>query len=180
MKSAICTNTESKLVKVWDPVVRIFHWSMISCFFLAYILVDQRSLHRGFGYIVAALVCLRLIWGFIGSKHARFSDFVPSPTLFFQYLSSMAKAQEPRTLGHNPAGAAMIIALLLCLVGISVTGYMMGMDQFFGVDWVEITHKNLVTAILVLIVVHIAGVIISSLRHKENLVKSMVTGYKRS
>lgn len=166
-------------VKVWDVMVRLFHWSLVIMFASAYIFSEHRSVHRYLGYCVAALIAFRLVWGFAGSKHARFIDFVPSPVGLFRYLLTMVKGNEPRTLGHNPAGGAMIIALLLTIFGISVTGYMIGMDQFFGVEWVEKTHKTLVNFCLLLIAFHLSGVIYASYQHSENLVKAMITGWKR-
>jgi cytochrome b len=166
--------------RVWDIGVRIFHWSLVSMFSIAYIFADQRWLHLIVGYAVLALVAFRLVWGFIGSKHARFSDFVPGPVRLLRYLKAMATGREERTLGHNPAGGAMIVTLLLTLTGIGVTGYMIGMDAYFGVEWVERTHKLLVNLSLALVVLHVSGVIFSSIRHRENLVKSMFTGKKET
>ena len=164
--------------RVWDIGVRLFHWSLVASVATTYFIAEQRVLHRWFGYGVIALIAFRLIWGVIGGKHARFSDFVPGPRKFFAYVMDTIKGQEPRYLGHNPAGGAMIVALLVTLASVGGTGYMMGMDAYFGVEWVEHTHKLLVNVLLVLIGLHLLGVILSSLRHRENLVLSMVTGQK--
>lgn len=172
------TCNSPKRVKVWDIGVRLFHWSLVSMFAAAYLFADQRSLHRTLGYVVIGLIAFRLIWGFIGGKHARFADFIPSPRRLLGYLRAMIRGTEARYLGHNPAGAAMIVALLATLSGICATGYMMGMDAYFGVEWVEDAHKALVNLALLLIVGHVSGVIFSSIRHRENLVKSMITGEK--
>ena len=167
-------------VRVWDVGVRLFHWSLVAMVTSAYVFDSPRSLHRGLGYTVIALISFRLIWGFVGTKHARFSDFVPSPRRLLGYLLDIAKGREARHLGHNPAGGAMILALLTTLAAIGTTGYMMGMKAYFGVSWVENLHKSLVDGLVVLVVLHLAGVLIASLRHRENLVLSMITGQKDS
>ncbi len=172
-------STNTKKVRVWDIGVRAFHWSLVAMFASAYIFADQRSLHLLLGYAVTALIAFRLIWGLVGTTHARFSDFVPGPLRLLRYLRDMTAGREERHLGHNPAGAAMILALLTTLSGIAASGYMIGMDAFFGVEWVEDMHKTLVDLALVMVAFHLAGVVFSSLRHRENLVKAMITGEKR-
>ncbi len=168
----------SPRVRVWDIGVRLFHWSLVVSVATAYLLSDQRTLHRWFGYAVIALVSFRLIWGVIGGKHARFADFVPGPRKFVVYVIDMIQGREARYLGHNPAGGAMIVALLTTLAAVGVTGYMMGMNAYFGVEWVENAHGLLVNFLLAMVALHLFGVILSSLRHRENLVLSMLTGQK--
>lgn len=165
-------------VKVWDLGVRVFHWSLVSMVALTYLFDEQRQLHRFLGYVVLALIAFRLIWGVVGSRHARFVDFIPGPRRLLGYLRDMLRGREDRYLGHNPAGAAMIIVLLATLCAVGATGYMMGMDAYFGQDWVEQTHKLLVNILLVCVVCHVGGVIYSSRKHRENLVVSMITGVK--
>jgi cytochrome b len=165
-------------IRVWDVGVRLFHWSLVFMVAATYIFAEERALHRWLGYTVVALIGFRLIWGIVGTKHARFTSFVPGPRQFFGYLRDMARGREDRYLGHNPAGAAMILALLVTLVAVGTTGYMMGTDAYFGEEWVEDAHKVLVNLLLVLVVSHVAGVVFSSMRHRENLVASMVTGKK--
>ncbi|EEW24933.1 cytochrome b/b6 domain-containing protein [Rhodobacter ferrooxidans] len=168
----------SNRVRVWDIGVRLFHWSLVTMFAATWFLTDPRSLHRNLGYVVIGLISFRLVWGLIGSKHARFADFVPSLGQLFRFVRDVFLGRETRYLGHNPLGAVMILALLTTLGGICGTGYMMGMDAFFGAEWVEDTHKALVNLALVLIAGHLSGVIFTSLRHRENLVKAMITGEK--
>ena len=168
----------SERVQVWDLGVRLFHWSLVSMVALTYAFDEPRKLHRTMGYIVVALIAFRLVWGMIGGRHARFADFVPSPMRLLVYLRDMVGGREGRSLGHNPAGAAMILALLATLAAVGTTGYMMGMDAYFGQSWVEDTHKTLVNLLLVLVAGHVAGVIFSSWRHRENLIKAMITGEK--
>jgi cytochrome b len=165
-------------VRVWDIAVRLFHWSLVAMVTAAYVLDEPRKLHRTLGYIVIGLIAFRLIWGVIGTRHARFVSFLPGPLRLLRYLRDIARGREARYLGHNPAGAAMIVALLLTLSAVGVTGYMMGMDAYFGQDWVEHYHKSLVNLLLVLVACHIGGVVLASWRHRENLVRSMITGQK--
>ena len=172
------THSSAPRVTVWDLGVRLFHWSLVSMVVLTYLFDEPRKLHRGMGYVVIILIAFRLIWGFVGGKHARFADFIPSPARLFGYLRDMLRGREARYLGHNPAGAAMIVLLLCTLSAIGATGYMMGMDAYFGKDWVENTHKLLVNFLIVFVAGHVGGVIFSSWRHRENLVKAMVTGHK--
>ena len=166
------------MVKVWDLGVRLFHWGLVLSVTAAYLLAEQRSLHRKLGYVVMGLIAFRLIWGLVGTHHARFASFVPGPARFLRYLRDIAARREARHLGHNPAGAGMIVALLVMLAGIAATGWMMGMDAYFGVEWVEDAHQTLVNGLIVLVILHLIGVAVASLRHRENLVKAMVTGLK--
>ena len=173
------TDVEARpMVQVWDIGVRLFHWSLVAMVLATYFIVDPRSVHRGFGYAVVALIGFRLIWGVIGGRHARFADFVPNPVTLIRYLGDMLRGREARYLGHNPAGAAMILVLLSMLAAITVTGYMMGLDAYFGKEWVEDAHKMLVNGLFLLIPLHVGGVVLSGLRHRENLVLAMVHGNK--
>lgn len=115
--------TDKNTVKVWDPLVRIGHWTLVIAFFIAYFTEDDwLTQHVWAGYIVGAVVLIRAIWGFVGSKHARFSDFVYSPDKGFGYLKNLIARKPQHYMGHNPAGGAMVVALLLCLAGTALTG----------------------------------------------------------
>ena len=117
------TFDEQPKVKVWDPLVRIGHWMIVIGFFTAYLTGDELlGLHVWAGYAVAIAVVLRLLWGFVGTKHARFSNFVTGPRAVFRYLSGIRSGSAKRYLGHNPAGAAMILALLFSLTITTVSG----------------------------------------------------------
>lgn len=170
----------AQTVKVWDPFVRVFHWALVACFLGAYLLSEERaSWHQILGYAALGLVMTRVVWGFIGSRYARFSSFVPSPPKLVGYVKDMLMWREARSLGHNPLGAVMILTLLLAIIAIGTTGWMMSLDRYFGIAWVENVHKNVVNLTLALAGLHVAGVIFSSLRHKENLVRAMFTGRKQ-
>jgi cytochrome b len=168
-------------VKVWDPFVRVFHWSLVALFIGAFATGDDSErLHVMFGYAIAALVALRIVWGFVGSQHARFADFVTSPGTALAYVRDALSLKARRYLGHNPAGGAMILLLLVALAGTCVTGYMMTTKAWWGSKELEEVHEAFANGTLVLIGQHIAGVIFASLEHGENLVRAMVTGRKRA
>jgi cytochrome b len=171
---------DSRSVRVWDPLVRIFHWGVVSAVAAAWLLEDSGRLHEVAGYVVLGLVAFRLAWGIVGTRHARFGDFVPTPHRLVAYLKAVAQRRAPRHLGHNPAGGAMIVALLAALLATAGSGWLMTTDAFWGREWVEELHEFLANGILVLIAGHLTGVVVSSLMHRENLVLAMVTGRKRA
>lgn len=167
-------------VRVWDRFVRLFHWSLVLCFFVAYWSTDSIGwVHKGFGYAVLALIAARVAWGFFGTTHARFSDFVPGPRQLWRYGLDMLRRREPRHIGHNPAGSVMILFLLFCVTGIGVTGWMMTLDAWWGNTTVEDLHTLLVDVTLVAVAIHVAANLYASERHRENLIWAMITGYKR-
>ncbi len=171
---------EEETVRVWDPLVRIFHWSLVAGIALAWITSEGLDrVHELIGYGVATLVAIRFVWGFVGTKYARFSQFVKGPRATLGYLRQIATGRAPRYLGHNPAGAAMIVALLTTITGTLVTGWMITLDAFWGVEWLEDLHEVMATFVLVLVGLHVAGVIHASVVHRESLVKAMITGLKR-
>lgn len=167
-------------VRVWDPFVRIFHWSLVVLFAFAFVTGDEwDKAHEIAGYAVAGLVVARIIWGVIGTGYARFSNFIYRPSTIGSFARDSLTLKAKRYLGHNPAGGIMIVALLLSITTISVTGYMLTLDTIWGVEWVEEAHEFVVYGTLALIGLHVAGVVFSSFEHRENLVKSMFTGRKR-
>ena len=171
----------SNRIKVWDIFVRIFHWTIVTSFLANMFFTEEGEwLHRWIGYLVLALIGLRIVWGFVGTPHARFKDFFPTPSKVITYLKLFFKGKEPRSIGHNPLGALMMIALILAMTGCVVTGWMQGLDRFWGVEWLHETHETFADSILVLAGLHVLGALVESFRHKENLIWSMVTGYKRA
>src|SRR5688572_8747399 len=121
--------TRPETVRVWDPAVRIFHWGLVTAFVTAWISAEEsQSIHEIAGYVVAGLVAFRVVWGIVGSRHARFADFVRAPATVLRFLSETIKFRAPRYLGHNPAGGAMVVALLIALVVITGSGFMMTTD----------------------------------------------------
>jgi cytochrome b len=167
-------------VRVWDPLVRIFHWSLVISFFGAYLLGDDGgTLHQALGYVALGLVAFRLVWGVVGSQYARFSNFMPSFEKLLTYAKDVAARKEARYLGHNPAGAVMIVALLLAVIAAGVSGWLLTTDAFWHSEPLEEVHEFFANGTLLLVILHIAGVIFSSIRHRENLVRAMITGRKR-
>jgi cytochrome b len=166
-------------VRVWDPVVRVFHWSLAAAFFGAFLLDEPRDLHKALGYIAVGAVAARLVWGIVGTGHARFADFVPRASTFLAYLRDTRRGCERRYLGHNPAGGAMVVALLSMVALLGVTGWMMGLDAYWGASWLEALHETVANLAVGLVGLHLAGVLWESRRHGENLVAAMITGVKR-
>lgn len=199
-------NKTSKWVYVWDPVVRIGHWLLVIGFFTAYFTEDHLlTQHVWAGYLVGAVVLFRVLWGFVGPKHARFSDFVVSPPRVFAYVRDQFRKGSRRYLGHNPLGGVMILALLASLgvtvwSGLAVYAYEENAGPLQG--WVstvsgetdgrddasfetaeafwESLHEFFANFTLLLVLLHIGGVIFSSIKDRENLVKAMFTGRKRA
>ena len=181
-------------LNVWDPLVRIGHWILVSAFLTAYFTADDfLTVHVWAGYVIGAVVCFRLIWGFVGSRHARFSDFVRSPAAAFRYVLSLVQHQSKRFIGHNPAGGLMILTLLTFLLGTVISGVVLyGMEEGAGplaasvaayADseelWEE-AHEVIANLTLLLVVMHVAGALLSGRAHDENLVKAMLTGRKKA
>lgn len=166
-------------VRVWDPVVRVFHWSLAALFVGTYATGDEIEwLHIRMGYAIAGLLAVRVIWGIVGTRHARFADFVKGPKTVLAYLRALFAGRAPHYLGHNPAGGAMIVALLVALSATCASGYAMTSDVFWGAKWIEEVHEACAHICVGLVILHVAGVAVSSLLHGENLVKAMITGRK--
>lgn len=166
-------------VPVWDPLVRILHWTLAASVLGAFLLEDARSVHRFLGYVALAVVGVRLVWGVMGPRYARFADFVPGPRTLFAFLGGMVRGREKRHLGHNPAGGAMIVVLLSMVTLLGVTGWMMGLDRYWGADWLETLHGTAGNVLIALVALHVGGVLWTGMRHGENLVIAMMTGRKR-
>ena len=183
---------QTEFVPVWDPLVRVFHWSLVGFFLLAYVTEDELlTVHIYAGYVAAGLIVFRLVWGLIGTRHARFTDFVTGPAGLIRYLGQLVAGQAPRYLGHNPAGAAMIIALLVSVALTAFTGMALiagdGSGPLANTIFATLAGKTLKEAheffanlTLFLVILHIGGVVLASLVHRENLARAMVTGLKRS
>ena len=206
---------EQKRILVWDPFFRIAHWTLAVAFFVAYFSEDEvLTLHVWAGYTVGALVVMRVLWGIVGPRHARFSDFLYRPGEVQRYLLELVAFRARRYLGHSPAGGAMVLALLLGSAATVWSGLelyaveenagplaALSTDRIVSAahaneedheqeagrehgddnedDFWEEIHEWLADLTLALVLLHIAGVRFASLVHRENLVASMVTGYKR-
>jgi len=180
-------------IKVWDPVVRLFHWALVISFSIAYATEeDWLTLHAWAGYTVLGLLLIRIIWGFIGSQHARFRDFIYRPKTVIQFLKDTTVFKAKRYLGHNPAGGAMVILLMVSLLFTLFTGLVVyGAEEQSGPlanlfistasawgDAAEDAHEFFANFTLLLVLFHVLGVIVESFIHKENLVSSMINGFK--
>jgi cytochrome b len=228
-------NPQTQTVKVWDPIVRLGHWLLVIGVFTAYFTGDEvPTVHIWAGYTVGIVLIIRLIWGVIGTKHAKFASFVKGPGAVWAYVSGLLNGRAERSIGHNAAGGAMIVALLLSLTGVTVSGLALqavenGTGPLAGVisapaepvttearvgdatshayserdeddddqdersegygesasheggedELYETLHSVFVYLTLALAGLHVLGVMISSLAHRENLAAAMVTGRKR-
>lgn len=171
---------EAARVRVWDPLVRIFHWALAACFVVAWFSHGgYLALHRLSGYAIAALVLLRVFWGFAGSPHARFGNFVRGPRRLAAYAGLLVRGREPRHVGHNPAGGAMVVVLLALLAALCATGVTLDTPRFRDDGGVKEVHDLLTDATLFCIALHLVGVAHASWRHRENLVAAMISGSKR-
>jgi cytochrome b len=206
-------------IRVWDALIRVFHWALVAAFTVAFLSEDAIGLHVWAGYIVGCLVLLRVIWGFVGTKYARFSDFACGPRAAAAYVRDLLTFRASRHLGHSPGGGLMVIVLLLSLaatVGTGLVTYaeerqagpLSGLFASSSAD-VETTaqfrsqnrtgegrrgrsreggdrgeameelHEFFANFTLALAIVHVCGVLWASLVHRENLILSMFTGFKR-
>ena len=211
----------TQFIKVWDIAIRVFHWTLLGCYAIAFISSENiMKLHVIFGYSVLFLVLFRILYGFVGTKYARFSDFLYPPAQIVDYLKGLLIGRPKHYIGHNPAGGLMIVILLLSLLSLTLTGlkaygvkghgplakheisfmtnafadsddkenndehdsrkrrskknHRTEKDEF----WEEI-HETIAYFTLFLVSIHIMGVLISSLVHRENLIKAMLTGRKQ-
>lgn len=205
---------EAPRVPVWDPLVRIGHWALVAAFATAWLSGEEEAggpdaIHVWSGYAVALILAVRIVWGFVGPRYARFSDFVYSPVVVLRELVATLRGAAPRYLGHSPAGGTMIVALLVCLVATAGTGLAAYGQQGKGPlapimpaisqsaeaaptadageheggkqeSLIGELHGTLANVTLGLVVLHILGVAIASFSHRENLVRAMVTGRKRA
>lgn len=186
---------ESQTVKVWDVFIRFFHWALVGSFAVAYLTAEEaESVHVYAGYAVLGLVVARLLWGVVGTEHARFTSFVRSPIAAARYAIDVVRGQAQRFIGHNPAGAAMIVLMLVTLLALTISGVALyGADEGLGplAPWMagtgeryehllEEAHEFLANLMLAFIAIHLVGVIVESLVHHESLVRAMFTGRKRA
>ena len=181
-------------VRVWDPLIRLFHWSLATAVLIAFLTEDERlGIHLIAGYTVLALIAFRLVWGLVGPRHARWSDFVRGPRTTLGYLKDALRGRAARYLGHNPAGAAMVVALLLGLTATGLSGLaVLGASELSGplapyllglspgaVHRLEELHEVVANLTVLLVPLHLLGVAFASWQHRENLVRSMIDGTKR-
>lgn len=181
-------------VKVWDIFVRFFHWSVAALLAVVFLTAeDFLPVHAAAGYVILFLLAGRIVWGFIGTRHARFADFVHPPRRTADYLKEALRFRHRRTLGHNPAAGMMILAIIFFVAMAAVTGVMVyGAGEHAGplaavlapsgwkyADGLKEIHEFFALGVIVLAALHLAAAVIESLHFKENLVFAMITGYKK-
>ena len=166
-------------ILVWDWPVRLGHWLRAGGFALAWLTAERESLrlvHIGAGGTVLAVAAFRLLWGLLGTRHARFGAFLRGPAAVRAYLLSLLGPRPEHHVGHNPAGGWAVVLLLGLAILAGASGWVANQD--LGGDWVAELHEGLAATLLALVAVHIGGVVVSSLVHRENLIRAMVSGYK--
>ncbi len=172
-------NIDTKPIRVWDLPTRIFHWSLVTSFVIAFATAESekwRDIHVVAGYTLAGLIAFRLLWGFVGGGYSRFAEFLPTPLKLFDYIKSLMNGKPRHYVGHNPAGAVAIFLLLGFGVVAAASGWATYQDM--GGHFMEELHEGASNGMMAIVVIHIAGVIVSSWLHHENLVLAMITGWK--
>jgi cytochrome b len=183
------THISDRKVRVWDLSTRLFHWSLLALVLLAWFTGEEEGagveIHRYAGEAIAGLIVFRVIWGFVGGEHARFSDFAAGPTKVAAHVRDLFSARPSRHLGHNPLGAVAVFLLLLTVSAVVVTGLFSGGEHnagpFAGAWGLELSelHEALFRMLQALVIVHLLGVVAETLRTKDALVPAMITGSKR-
>ncbi|QXC38237.1 cytochrome b/b6 domain-containing protein [Aeromonas jandaei] len=172
--------TTSSEVKVWDPLIRLFHWATVTLCLLNFFVLEEGSKpHRYVGYTLTLLLLVRVVWGFAGSYYARFGQWWPTPGKVRSYLQQLLKGRHPYYLGHNPMGALMIWLLILLLVSTITTGWLTTWDAFWGEDWLEELHGTIANTLLAAVGVHAAVVILTDRLTRSDLLHAMIVGKKR-
>lgn len=185
---------EARRVRVWDPALRIFHWSLATLVIATWLLgqfgPNVMTLHFWLGYAIIALLVFRLIWGVIGPEPARFTSFVRGPAAILGYVRHIGRREPSHWLGHNPLGALSVVAMLLALIVQTATGLISDPEDFVNVgplaDQVSsATAKDAVgwhhlgaTIILILVLLHLAVILFYRVWKNEDLVRPMITGWK--
>lgn len=176
---AAASGAPQRLIPVWDAPVRVFHWLFAVSFAGAYLTSESERwqlVHITLGYTMGALVLFRIVWGLVGTRHARFASFVCGPAAAWRYLRSLPGATPEHHTGHNPAGGLAIV-LLLALAALAAGSGWAAYNELGG-DWVGELHESMANLMLGLVGLHLAGVVVGSVVHRENLVRAMLTGRK--
>jgi cytochrome b len=169
----------ARKILVWDAPVRVFHWLMVASFAGAWLTAESerwRLLHVSLGYTLAGLVAFRIVWGLVGTRHARFSNFVRGPAAVARHLRSMLRGRPEHHIGHNPAAALAILGLLGLAVAVTATGWA-GFNELGG-EWLKEVHEAAASVMLAVVGVHIGGVLLGSWLERQNLALGMVNGRK--
>lgn len=171
--------TTTASTRVWDPFVRLFHWSLVACVVLnQFVLEEGETPHQWVGYAASGLVVARLLWGFVGTRHARFSDFFPTPQRLKRHIAALLRGHTPHYEGHNPLGALMMLGLMALVLGLGLTGWLQGTDTFWGEEWLEELHEALANGLILAAGLHASAAILMGRLERVRLVRAMVTGRK--
>jgi cytochrome b len=172
-------SSATRTILVWDRVVRVGHWGLALTVLFAWLTRHSPGpWHEWIGYASLAIIAVRIVWGWRAAGYARFAEFVSGPRETLLYARALVGGREPRRLGHNPLGGWMIVALLITATIVGASGWLYTTDRFWGVEWVESVHRWFTNALWVLVGLHVAGVLYTSLRHRENLLGAMLHGRK--
>jgi len=166
-------------VPVWDRFVRVFHWALVVCVLANFFVIDDgETVHRWLGYLASGLVVARVACGFMGSRYARFSNFFPTPARLRQHWRHLMRREPDDTVGHNPFGALMMLALMVLVLALGLTGFLQTTDRFFGVEWMQDIHEAVGQALMVLAGLHAVSALVMGRLERTRLVKAMFTGVK--
>lgn len=165
---------------MWDPFVRLFHWSLVTCVVLnQWILEEGEQPHEWVGYVASGLVVARIVWGFVGTHHARFASFFPTPRRLRAHLGALLRGCWPAHEGHNPLGALMMLTLMAAVLALGLTGWMQTTDRWFGEEWLMELHEALAEGLLLAAGLHAGAALLMGRLERVQLVRAMITGYKR-
>ncbi len=165
--------------RVWDRFVRLFHWSLVACVLTNGLLLDDgKSVHQWLGYLASALVLTRVVWGFIGPPHARFATFFPTPSRLRRHVRAWLSGHPEQSWGHNPLGALMMLWLMALVLSLGLTGWMQGLDAFWGEEWLQEGHEAIAELLLLSAGVHALAALVMGRLERTRLVKAMFTGTK--
>jgi len=175
------TDADRRTLRVWDPLVRLLHWGLVAGVVLGWTTTEWNvDWHQPSGWAALAIVGVRIVWGAVGPRHARFASFVRGPGATMHYARQAIGGDAPRHVGHNPLGGAMVIALFACIVGLALTGWLYTTDRFFGDEVAEIVHETLAWTLVALAALHVLGVLFANRHQRENLIAAMLDGRKRA
>ncbi|MBB1517630.1 cytochrome b/b6 domain-containing protein [Aquipseudomonas guryensis] len=168
-------------LRLWDPLIRLFHWSMAAAFIANYFFTEEGDdWHRWFGYYAVGWLVIRGVWGFIGTPAARWADFWPTRARLAEHLRALLGGRPYHRLGHSPLGAVVMILMMLLMLGLGLSGFLMEeVDYFWGEDWIEELHELFANGLLALVGLHLLAALVESVRLRENLPLSMITGKRR-
>ena len=171
----------SRTVRVWDPLVRICHWSLALAFFANYFVNEEgEAWHRWLGYYAVVWLVVRFGWGFVARGAAAWSDFLPTPARLRAHVSALLRGADIHRLGHSPLGALVMILMMSAMLALGITGFMMEeIDYFWGEEWLENLHALIANGLAGLVALHLLAALVESLRLRENLPLSMIDGRRR-